>query len=517
MLQIYKNALKSLCIPAVVSTGLITAYIALTMWVKDNSICVDAVELYPASFLEPILWGVLFVAPACLRYLFWERRKNGSTKGIVSEEVGVAIPYCMAALTVAMAILLSGSLTALFMTDTGWHFCWEFNTSFVVVFGCFISSAIYAVALMLLAITLGDSRIPACVYYGLFLVIPAFLVRVWKIAVIEDSNIFVSGFVGRWLYGRCNMASAFVISVIFGEDYFSLQSMSGVIYTVFCGLMIFAFALQRYKKQVVMQTAECQVSGRIRSSSGVLLYIGLSLAVAALFGGSIWMGKRIVKRDVPEAEHIRSLRITYMAGGVCGKEGMRDYYRIEMSRCEICNPEVIAILCDAVKKTEQQGLRNRRIDNVIFREKKDDDYKEDPKWTVVAVMLGNRILSETWKKEGGWFCLKMEGDMICHERKVYLTREEWKLVLTELEKEEGFRDIFLQPVPREDIASIVAIGGRSQTERNYAYYQEAMNEYREADFAEIVGLTMESCYLADLHVRLKDGRVQHIYLADGVN
>ncbi|MBP3295597.1 MAG: hypothetical protein J6M27_03365 [Lachnospiraceae bacterium] len=544
----YKDALHRLSFPVAAITALLAlieiAYLLHVDQTVGRQISSDRIYYSFVRLSYPMILVFLVVSPALLFFLFaWQNRQAGSDciLALPITKKSFALTNALAVLTIDAGILLFEGLLLEGLSAMLPNVRMGDENSFFLTLGCYMAGAVFTMALMLLALSLSGTWLSTLCMYVILLVVPRLMLLIWELYVFQNTSTFDTGL--RWtiLDWRLNIVTGLPLAHIGALDYATLKSVSSLLYTLIVGIMIGILAIYLYTKRPAETAGHPAVSDRIqgffRAVLGcsvcliplMLFWNGLCstrlvyatdlssiiamfllavavymlyelihtrslhccikalpgvlylLAFCVIFTGAVWYGKQYAENDYAQPEQVNSISLTYQPVFYYAYSGEDDYYCCEMRDYEITDREVIGILCEALNKE----MRHEGHDEVCE---------------------GVRLV--------------INGGVFFSHRDVSVEQSDMERIFNILGKDESYRDIFLKPVDREQVASIGSSENRDsrngsveETDILYKVYCDVVADYEKEEFAKIVHrITRQQIGGKNLlTMRLKDGRKMVVY------
>ena len=421
----FVDALKKLIIPAIIIVLSITMIECVYINMVDISPEDSGGLRYAKENFErlafPYLFSFLIASPILMVYCFRyqnDRVMADSFHSLPIKRKSLAFSNTAAILIIDACILAFGCLLVkgAGMVIPGIHLEHAENTG--LLFGWYMAATVYSTAMILLTISIGGTWVSSLCMYGILMVVPGALIENWERCVLENSNCIMNGFRGTLLDWRLNAATSVVNSFLYDEDYYTVKSVSGIVFTMVLGILLFVLALLLFEKRASEMAGRPAASDRVHRIfryllGGAILCYSFSaeedlrlfnhtyneklfiLLVAiflyflyeylinksrqsciraipgllfvalfcAAFYGTTMIGKHMITSVLPTADRVHSVRITNIDGR--DGYGTRDYYLAKIFEYTIKDPEAIEILCEAVSKTEKQGLTDRWLGPVL--------------------------------------------------------------------------------------------------------------------------------------------------------
>ena len=543
----YMDALRRLAFPAAVVSVLICIVECAYMIKVDR----HHVELWKGmagmgfadqSFARmswPMLSIFLVVSPLMLLFLFlYQNKRTGSDcfHSLPLSKRSQAFSSFAAVLTMDAAVLVLGGLIVEVMAAILPYLRIAGDNTFFITLGCCFAASVFTTALMLLALSLSGTWLSALCMYAILLVVPRLILLVGEICVFDNNSTIPQGLRGTILDRRLNVVTSLLGTHLSNFSYPAIKSFASLIYTLILGILIFVLAVYLHGRRASETAEHAAVSERVQAIFRTLLGCAVCLIpVALILGGNsewksiillfllavavsllyeiiltrslhecikalpgilymllfcvvfvtiVWYGKGFAEKDMVSAGKVHSISMTYQPNGYYSFSDTEDYYWCEMRDYKITDREVIDILCEALNKE-------------VLREPHDE------------MAEGIRLV--------------FDGGVFFKERYVAIDRSDLDHVLTLLGKDSAYRDIFLKPVDKDDISSIMISGSNYTVERDssdfdkvYELYCEGVDEYGDQNFtdlvSEITGISTRRMQAA--LVTLKDGRKQLVIVYD---
>lgn len=541
----YMDALRRLAFPAAAFTVLLVLIEIAYMIKVDRHVVElggDAMVYSHQTFARmswPLLSIFLVVSPLMLLFLFrYQNKRTGSDcfHSLPVTKRCLAFSSFSAVLTIDTGILLLGGILTGALALILPYIQFGNDNRFFLTFGCYLAASVFTTALMLLALSLSGTWLSALCMYAILLVVPRLILLVGEICVFDNISTIPQGLRGTILDKRLNIVTSLIGTHLSNFSYPAIKSFASLIYTLILGILIFVLAVYLHGRRASETAEHAAVSERVQAIFRTLLGCAVCLIpVALILGGNsewksiillfllavavsllyeiiltrslhdcikalpgilymllfcavfvtiVWYGKGFAEKDMVNAGKVHSISMTYQPNGYYIFSDTEDYYCCEMRDYKITDREVIDILCEALNKE--------------VRFEPHDEIAE-----------GIRLV--------------FDGGVFFKERYVAIDKSDLDHVLTLLGKDSAYRDIFLKPVDKDDISSIMISGsnytvGRESSDFDKAYelYCEGVDEYGDQNFtdlvSEITGISTRRMQAA--LVTLKDGRKQLVTVND---
>ncbi|MBR1470825.1 MAG: hypothetical protein IJ600_04190 [Lachnospiraceae bacterium] len=489
----------------------------------------------------------LVVTPLLVLYLFQFQNKRAGSDLFHAFPVrrrSMVFSYSLAILSIDAVILLSvGILVEVLGAALPYLRFGDENTFFLTLANCF-AGCVFTLALMLLVLSLSGTTFAACSKYVVLLFVPRLVLKVWEVFVFNECKSIPDGLQGTILDDRLNVVENLYIGYWMRDSYDAIKSLPAFFFTLLVSIPCFLAAVRFFEKRPAECAGTASVSGRVQSVFRILLGCGVSLAplsmileanaadlgypklnlqyvvtgylvTAAMYllfeimtGHNVkkllrslpellyvvlfnvlflclaWYGTDAIKRSVPDAAQVRSVRLSFWPEAYYAYPEDTDYYCTETYAHEITDPQIIDLLCDGVRKTNEDVLRGA----IRYEESSGESLR-----------------------------VYFDGGTFFPERFVDLNGTDFRRLMERLAEDPVYRDIYLKPVPKEEIAHISVVNYTSHivvSEGAEILEQtDVLTEERLADIQDMMQREdMDSLYAlyTDIYEKLQDEDFNHV-------
>ena len=536
----YKDAMRRLLFPGIASAAFLLILETVMLLYVNNHVkgmegASEFMHYTYARLAFPQLSIFLVISPLLLLYLFqfqFGRAGSDCFHALPLTKKSRAFSYYAAVLSVDAALLIISGLWVEGLSAILPYVRMGEENRFFLTLGCYMAASVFTASLMLLALSLSGTWLSALCMYAILLVVPRLLLLIAEMSIFGGAVTIPEGLNGTILDRHLNVVTSLISVVLSGEAYDAVKSAGSLLYTLLTGLILLVPAVLLHGKRSSETAGHPAVHPRVQgafrvalgSAVGIFSLLMLDtyewkgfafltlLTLAAyliyellltrsllsclralpaflyvilgvlLFQAALWGGESLVKNDLAKADQVRSIAMTFRPQSYYGFPESVDYYCTSMRAYKIRDKEAIEILCEALRKTEEEKYSGGGGETLV---------------------------------------LYFEGGPFFKKREVFLEQDKLDRLFATLEKDEAYRDIFLKPVEREQVESIESFANRysgsapeGNTDELYEVYCDAVAKYGEADFEEMVlsHAVIHTGGFEALEVFLKDGRVQRVYL-----